>query len=210
MTAQTARVIAICVGRAEPIGPARRAPVSDTQPDGVRSAIRKQAVSTLQNPARVELAPTGLWGDEQADLRVHGGPDKAVYAYPAEHYAFWTTVRSQARIDAALAPGALGENLTVEGLLETQLWVGDVLQIGEVQLRVTAPRSPCWKLDAAMGFAWASKMMVQSGYTGYYLSVVRAGSLAAGDEILVLPGDRVLSVAQRHAMKHRNRQQSLF
>ena len=211
MTAQTARLIAICVGRAEPIGPARRAPVSDTQPDGVRSAIRKQAVSTLQNPARVELAPTGLWGDEQADLRVHGGPDKAVYAYPAEHYAFWTTVRSQARVQAPLAPGALGENLTIEGLNETQLWVGDVLQIGQdVQLRVTAPRSPCWKLDAAMGFEWASKMMVQSGYTGYYLSVVRAGSLAAGDEILVLPGDRVLSVAQRHAMKHRNRQQSLF
>ena len=88
--------------------------------------------------------------------------------------------------------------------------MGDVLQIGEVQLRVTAPRSPCWKLDAALGFARASKMMVQSGYTGYYLSVARAGSLAAGHETLVLPGDRVLSVAQRHAMKHRNRQQSLF
>ena len=126
MTAKTARVVAICVGRAEPIGPARRAPASETQPDGVRSAIRKQAVSTLQDPARVELATTGLWGDEQADLRVHGGPDKAVYAYPAEHYPFWSTVRQQARIDTALAPGALGENLTIEGLNETQCWVGDV------------------------------------------------------------------------------------
>lgn len=205
-----ARVIAVCVGRAEPIGPARRAGAEHDEAHRARSAIRKQPVSTLEQPARVEIGPEGLWGDEQADLRVHGGPNKAVYAYPAEHYPFWTTVRAQARVTQPLAPGALGENLLVEGLLETGLWVGDVLRVGEATLRVTQPRAPCWKLDAAMGFAWASKMMVQSGFTGFYLAVVRQGAVAAGDPVVVLPGDRVLSVAQCHAIKHRSRQRPLF
>ena len=208
--APAARVTAVCVGRAEPIGSARRAGAEDGEPSRARSAIRKQPVSTPEQPARVEIGPDGLWGDEQADLRVHGGPNKAVYAYPAEHYAFWATVRAQARVPQPLAPGALGENLLVEGLLETGLWVGDVLQVGEAALRVTEPRSPCWKLDAAMGFGWASKMMVQSGFTGFYLAVVRQGTVAAGDPVVVLPGDRVLSVAQCHAIKHRSRQSSLF
>ena len=210
MSRPVARVLAVCVGRAEPIGPARRAAAGDAPPEPARSAIRKQAVSTLRDRAPIEVAPEGLWGDEQADLRVHGGPNKAVYAYPAEHYPFWATVREQARAAGALAAGALGENLSVEGLRESELWVGDVLHIGSVRLRVTAPRTPCWKLDAALGFGWASKMMVQSGFTGFYLAVVRQGTLAAGDPIVVMPGDRVLSVAQSHAMKHRTRQRSLF
>lgn len=208
--AAAARVVAVCVGRAEPIGPARRASADGAAPDQARSAIRKQPVSTLQAPVPVEVAETGLWGDEQADLRVHGGPDKAVYAYPSEHYAFWETVRAQAKVPGALAPGALGENLLIEGLHETGLWIGDVLRIGQARLRVTAPRTPCWKLDAVMGFGWASKMMLQSGFTGFYLAVVCQGAVAAGDEIVVMPGERVLSVAQRHAMHHRTRQQSLF
>jgi MOSC domain-containing protein YiiM len=217
------RVVAVCVGRAEPIGPARRG--ATAQPNGVarardaapgadggqtRSAIRKQPVSTLADPRRIDVAADGLWGDEQADLSLHGGPLRAVYMYPAAHYAFWATVREQARLPAALPFGALGENLTVEGLRETDLWIGDVLAIGQTRLAVTSPRTPCWKLDAAMGFSWASRMMVQSGFTGWYLSVVRQGTVAAGDEVLVRPGDRVLSVRDRHAMRHPDRQQSLF
>ena len=149
-------------------------------------------------------------GDAKAALAGAAKVVEAVYAYPSMHYAFWETVRAQAKVPGVLAPGALGENLLVEGLRETELWIGDVLQIGQARLRVTAPRTPCWKLDAAMGFGWASKMMVQSGFTGFYLAVVCQGTVAAGDEIIVSPGERMLSVAQRHAMHHRTRQQSLF
>src|SRR5690606_37749501 len=108
---------------------------------------------------RVALASLGLEGDEQVDLSVHGGLDKAVYVYPAEHYPFWQTVRAQAGHTAPLSHGGLGENLTVTGLLEPRVWVGDRLRIGEVELVVTQPRSPCYKFNAHLGFSWAARMM---------------------------------------------------
>ena len=141
-----ARVIAVCVGRAEPIGPARRAPVSETQPDGVRSAIRKQAVSTLHDPVRVELAPTGLWGDEQADLRVHGGPDKAVYAYAAEDTAWWAE-----ELGRELGPGAFGENLTVARIDVSGAVIGERWTVDSTELEVAQPRFPCAKLGMRFG-----------------------------------------------------------
>ena len=141
---------------------------------------------------------------------MHGGLDKAVYLYPREHYGFWRTVRMQAKADAALSPGAMGENLLIEGLLEPAVWIGDTLSIGEVVLRVESPRSPCFKFNARMGFGWAAKMMVQSGYTGFYCSVVRQGIVAAGDPVLVRPGDRVVTVEQAHRFRHRSpRQRSI-
>lgn len=165
----------------------------------VASAIRKTPVGA---PA-IEVAALGLDGDEQADQSVHGGTDKAVYLYPAEHYPFWQTVRAQAGLPGPLLHGALGENLTVSGLPETAIWVGDRLRIGEVELVVTQPRTPCYKFNAHFGFDWASKMMVQSGYTGFYCAVVRRGKLAAGDEIAVVPGERAVSIEQAHRLKTR-------
>lgn len=158
----------------------------------VTTAIGKQAVA-----GPVAVGPLGLAGDEQADPTVHGGIAKAVYAYPQAHYAFWQTVRAQARVslwDEALPPGACGENLTLEGMDETRLWIGDRLRLPGCVLAVSEPRFPCFKFNAAMGFAQAAKLMVQSGYCGSYLAVLEPGTLQAGDPIDVLPGPRELSV----------------
>jgi MOSC domain-containing protein YiiM len=159
----------------------------------VSSGIRKRAQS-----GPVAVRETGLAGDVQVDQRVHGGPAKAVYAYPSEHYPVWQTLRAQAGVpgaDAGLPWGALGENLTLAGLLESQVWAGDRLQFeGGVLLQVTEPRQPCFKLAAALGFSQAVKMMAQSGYCGFYLSVLRGGSLHAGEPFSLLPGERVLSI----------------
>lgn len=147
----------------------------------------------------VAVGPLGLDGDEQADLSVHGGLSKAVYAYPSEHFAFWQTVRSQARVslwDEALPPGALGENLTVEGLTEDRLWIGDRLRLPGCVLTVSEPRFPCFKFAAAMGFAQAVKLMVQSGYCGSYLAVLEPGTVQAGDDIELVPGPREVSIRE--------------
>ena len=147
----------------------------------------------------VAVRPLGLEGDEQADLTVHGGMPKAVYAYPSEHFAFWQTVRAQAAVslwDEALPPGLLGENLTLEGLLETDLWIGDRLQLPGCTLAVSEPRYPCFKFNAAMGFAQAAKLMVQSGFCGSYLGVVVPGTVSAGDPIELLPGPRDVSLLE--------------
>lgn len=192
------RVIAVCAGRVAPLTVHERG-----TPETVVSGIVKHALSLPDAPARVAVGPAGLDGDEQADLTVHGGLDKAVYLYPSEHYAFWRTVRAQAGVDSPLAPGAMGENLLLEGLLETQLWIGDRLTVGEVDLRVESPRQPCYKFNARMGFKWASKMMVQSGFTGFYCSVVRPGGIAAGDPVSLAPGSRDVSLGEMHRLRNR-------
>jgi MOSC domain-containing protein YiiM len=147
----------------------------------------------------VAVKPLGLDGDEQADLSVHGGLSKAVYAYPLQHYAFWQTVRAQAKVslwDEPLPPGSLGENLTVEGLDEKALWLGDRLQLPHCELVVSEPRLPCFKFAHAMGFAQAVKLMNQSGYCGAYLAVLNPGTLQAGDEITLVPGPRELNLLE--------------
>ncbi|MDN3919328.1 MOSC domain-containing protein [Roseateles violae] len=165
-----------------------------TEQGPVPSGIRKRA-----RDGAITVGPLGLAGDEQADLSVHGGPAKAVYAYPSEHYAFWQTVRAQARAagwDEALPPGSLGENLTIAGLLEKQAWVGDRLRFPDCELIVSEPRFPCFKFNAVMGFKQAAKLMVQSGWCGFYLSVLRPGSLAAGQDFELLPGPREVGIAE--------------
>jgi MOSC domain-containing protein YiiM len=160
----------------------------------VPTAIGKQPVA-----GPVEVLPLGLVGDEQADLTVHGGLSKAVYAYAADHYAFWQRVRAQARVspwDEALPPGAMGENLTVEGLDETRLWIGDRLVLPGCTLAVSEPRMPCFKFNAAMGFAQAGKMMAQSGYCGTYLLVIEPGSVQAGDAARLEPGPREVNLGE--------------
>lgn len=147
----------------------------------------------------VQAGPLGLDGDEQADPTVHGGLAKAVYAYPSEHLAFWQTVRAQAGVapwDAVLPPGAMGENLSLAGLLENQVWVGDVLRFAGCELAVSEPRYPCFKFNAVMGFKHASKLMVQSAWCGFYLAVRQPGPLQAGEPFELVPGPREVGITE--------------
>ncbi len=171
------------------VGSARRIGVGART---VMSAIGKRPVA-----GRVGVLRLGLVGDEQADLSVHGGLSKAVYAYPSEHFGFWRTVRAQAGValwDAALEPGAMGENLTLAGLTEDRVWVGDLLRFPHCALAVSEPRQPCFKFNAAMGFAHAAKLMVQSGWSGFYLAVREPGTIEAGETFVLEPGSREVRI----------------
>jgi MOSC domain-containing protein YiiM len=158
----------------------------------VVSAIGKRPVA-----GAVGVHSLGLDGDEQADPSVHGGLSRAVYAYPVEHAPFWRTVRAQAGVapwNAPLAPGLMGENLTLQGLTEDRLWIGDRLHLPGCVLAVSEPRFPCAKFNAAMGFPQAARLMVQSGYCGAYLGVIEPGSVAAGDAVRLEPGPREVNL----------------
>jgi MOSC domain-containing protein YiiM len=147
----------------------------------------------------VEVRQLGLAGDEQADLSVHGGLAKAVYAYPIEHYPFWQTVRAQARVaewDEALPCGFMGENLTLSGLLENQVFVGDVLRFADCELAVSEPRYPCFKFNAVMGFNQAAKLMAANAWCGFYLSVRSPGSLRTGESFELVPGPREVGITE--------------
>ncbi len=200
------RLLAVCAGKAATL----LAREHDGRMQRIVSGIGKQALSTLEDPIPVRIGELGVDGDEIVDLSVHGGLDKAVYVYPAEHYAFWRTVREQAGVREPCPPGLLGENLLLEGLLEGDLHIGDHLAIGEVLLRIESPRSPCHKFNLRMGFSWASKMMIQSGYTGAYCAVVRAGPLAAGQPVILRRSGGGLGILESHRLRHGNHQRSLF
>ena len=179
------RVVSVNLAQAQPMTIVDRS---------VMTGIRKRGVS---GPVEVRLL--GLAGDEQADLTVHGGLGKAVYAYPGEHYPFWQTVRAQARAAAwgeTMPRGMLGENLTLAGLLEDQVWIGDVLRFPGCELAVSEPRFPCFKFNAAMGFNQASKMMVANGWCGFYLAVRQPGLIAAGDAFELIPGPREVGIPE--------------
>ena len=147
----------------------------------IHTGIFKQPVS-----GPVHLRKLNLDGDRQADLSVHGGPYKAVYAYPSEHYAFWR--RELAGMD--LLWGMFGENLTTEGLTESDLHVGDRLQIGSSIVMVRQPRQPCYKLAAKFQRDDILKRFLESGRSGFYFSVVQEGTVAAGDSFEFLSRDQ--------------------
>jgi len=178
----------------------------------VASAINKQAISTLAIPAPIEITRLGVAGDEQADPSVHGGIEKAIYVYPIEHYAFWNellTRETKKSVDLPL--GAFGENFTIEGLLETEIFVGDQMQIGDLQFTVVKLREPCFKFNAKMGYKGAAKAMLQSGFSGWYLRVNQTGVLSVGAEIQVLPGQRITSIADQNlALFNRGNQKNLW
>ncbi len=160
----------------------------------VMTAIGKTPVT-----APVQVRPLGLEGDEQADLSVHGGLSKAVYAYPSEHAGFWRTVRAQAQVglwEDDMPPGAMGENLTLAGLLESQVWVGDVLRFPDCDLAASEPRMPCYKFNAAMGFSQAAKLMAQSLWCGFYLAVLRPGTIQAGQAFELIRGPREVGITE--------------
>jgi MOSC domain-containing protein YiiM len=179
---------------------------TEAQTQSVMSAIRKTPLS-----GQVAVNRLGIAGDERADMSVHGGLDKAVYLYPHEHYPFWMAARERTlRKQEPLSFGVMGENLTTEGLLETELWVGDRLEIGELLLEVTEPRAPCYKFAARIGYPQAIRHMLQSGFTGVYLKVITPAEIAAGQTIDVLPGPREVSIASINVQRLKGRQRDLF
>jgi len=140
----------------------------------VATGIYKEPVA-----GRVVVRRLNLDGDQQADLTVHGGPDKAVYVYPIEHYESWAHERGQ----SPYSFGQFGENFTVEGMLEETVHIGDIFRIGDTQLEVTQPRVPCYKLGIKMGSTQFLKQFLASGRTGYYMRVLEEGEVGAGDSI---------------------------
>ena len=157
----------------------------------VRTGIFKEPVLTP-----VPVYRLGLEGDLQADLNVHGGPRKAVYGYPAAHYDAWR----QELPGVDMPFGFFGENLTIEGLDETGVHLGDRFRAGTAVLEITQPREPCYKLGAKFGNARMIQRFRESGRSGFYFSVVEEGSLQAGDIIeLAGLGDRGISIAEMNA-----------
>jgi MOSC domain-containing protein YiiM len=146
----------------------------------VTTSIFKAPVS-----GRIRVNRLNLVGDQQSDLTVHGGLDKAVYVYPSEHYEYW---REQLP-DFPLSLGAFGENFTSEGLLEDAIRIGDRLRIGTAEFTVTQPRMPCFKLGIRFDRADMVKRFLQSGRSGFYLSVSQEGEVTAGDKVTFIARD---------------------
>ena len=156
------RIDAVFVGALRPL-----------PPEGQQTGMFKMPVT-----GPVAVGREGLAGDMQADLRVHGGPEKAVHYYPAEHYAALA-----ARVPAlagVLIPGVLGENLSGRGLLEDTVCIGDVFAIGRCRLQVSQPRQPCWKISHRLGHEPMSRLIADAGLTGWYFRVLEEGEITAG------------------------------
>ena len=177
------------------VGSARFLRVGDRT---IRSAIHKQP---LKGP--VAVGRLGLAGDEQNDLSVHGGLSKAVYALPHQHLAWWSSRRQEVSLlDEPFVPGQLGENLSLQGVDEQGIFIGDRLRFAHgVLLRVTEPRQPCAKFNAVLGYERAGKDMLQSGRSGFYLVVEVPGTLSADEAFVLEPGARQTSIAQ--ALQHK-------
>jgi MOSC domain-containing protein YiiM len=159
------QVIAVCVGLPREVS---------WKGKPITTGIFKQPVA-----GRVRMRSLNLDGDQQADLTVHGGIEKAIYAYPMEHYAYWR----QELPDQPLPWGTFGENLTIEGLSETTVNIGDRFRMGTAEVMVTQPRFPCFKLNLKFGRDDMVKRFLDSCLSGIYFSVVQEGEVGAGDAI---------------------------
>ena len=184
------KIISINVGRPRLVM-RNREPVS--------TGIFKEPVT-----GRVMLRTLNLDGDRQADLTVHGGPEKAVYVYPSEHYAFW----KEELPELDLPWGMFGENFTTEGLLETETHVGDRFRIGSAEVMVTQPRMPCYILGIRFGRNDIIKRFLISERTGFYVSVLREGEVGAGDEFELIArnssGVRVVDITRLYGSEKGN------
>jgi MOSC domain-containing protein YiiM len=159
------RIQSIHIGQIAPLGPA-----------GVPSAFVKHPVA-----GPVQVTTLGVAGDNQADLRVHGGPEKAVYGYSMANYAAWRA--EYPHHSALLVPGGFGENLAIDGIRESDLCVGDVHAIGSALLQVCQPREPCFKFALRFDDTTLPKAMVRNGRSGWYYRVLRTGVMAVGDDV---------------------------
>ena len=146
----------------------------------VTTGIFKEPVS-----GRVRLRKLNLDGDKQADLTVHGGADKAIYAYPKEHYNYW----KKELPEMSLPWGMFGENFTTQGMFEETVNVGDQFQVGTARVVATQPRMPCYKLGVKFGRMDIIKKFLASGLTGIYFKVMKEGDLEQGDEIKLIKKD---------------------
>jgi MOSC domain-containing protein YiiM len=185
----TGRVLSLRVGAAKPILPFRGHMVS--------SGIYKDPVD-----GRLALTADGFTGDEQADLTVHGGPDKAVCCYPSEHFASWRET-----IHPDIADGAFGENLTLSGLTEHDAFIGDTYALGDdgAVVQVSQPRGPCYKV----GVRWSSKTLVrlmgEDLKAGFYFRVLEPGTVGPGDTLTLLDRTSDVSVAEVLRVTYRDR-----
>ena len=184
------RIVSVNVGRP-------RLVMRDGEP--VSTGIFKEPIV-----GRVMLRTLNLDGDQQADLSVHGGPEKAVYLYPSEHYAFW----KQELPDMELPWGMFGENFTTVGLLETEIHIGDRFRIGSAEVMVTQPRMPCYKLGIRFGRTDIIKRFLVSERTGFYLSVLNEGEVGVKDEFELIEknvsGVRVIDVTRLYSSDKQN------
>jgi len=155
--------------------------------------------SPVEGPLR--LCQTGLEGDAQADLKNHGGPEKAVCVYPLEHYPYWA-----ARLGREPEAGFFGENFATEGMTESEVCIGDVYRVGGATVQVSQPRQPCYKLAARHRVRELALWVQEEGFTGFYLRCLEEGEVRAGDEILPLNRSPVgFSVAEANRVMHRDR-----
>jgi len=162
------RVASIHVGKVAPLGP-----------NGVPSGFVKHGVCSAANVIHL-----GIVGDEQADLRAHGGPDKAVYAYASAHYAAWR--RDYPQHANLLVAGGLGENLSIDGMTEAELCVDDVHAIGTTRMQVCQPRQPCFKFALRFGDVLMPGAMLRNGRSGWYYRILIPGIISPGDRVEVL------------------------
>lgn len=165
MTVTIVRLNEILTGTVAPIGP-------KAAPSGIDKYPRE---------GRIRIGRTGLEGDQQADLKHHGGPDKAIHHYPFEHYSLW---QQEIGLNHLLEkPGAFGENFTTKGLTEADVAIGDVFQAGSALIQVSQGRQPCWKLNARFDLKDLATRVQNNGRTGWYYRVLREGSVEAGAEL---------------------------
>ncbi len=182
-----ARVLSLRVGRARPSLPHRG---------------RLMRTGYLKDPVaeRLALGLENLDGDEQGDLRVHGGPDKAVCCYPSEHFPHWRET-----IDEEIGPGAFGENLTLEGLTEHDVHIGDTYTLGDAVVQVSQPRGPCVKVAARWRSRTLVRLMGEELRAGFYLRVLETGSVGAGDMMTLTERVSDVSVAEVLRVTYRDR-----
>lgn len=161
-------LLSLHVGQIQPLG-------REGQPSG----IHKQAV-----PGPLRVTSLGLEGDAQADARHHGGPDKALHHYPRAHYASWGEELPQQ--SAWFVPGGFGENLSTQGLAESDVCLGDIFQLGSAVVQVSQGRKPCWKLNARFGVADMARRVQDTGRTGWYYRVLAEGRVAPGESLTLV------------------------
>jgi MOSC domain-containing protein YiiM len=182
-----ARLVSLNVGKPRPLVQGNKS---------LPSAIFK---SPVLGP--LQLGSTGLESDAQADLKNHGGVEKAVCVYPLEHYSYW-----KVRLKKDLKPGAFGENLSTEKLLEAEVCIGDSYRVGNATVQVTQPRQPCSKLTALHGVKELALWAQETGFTGFYLRCLEAGEIRAGDDIVLLERPtRSVSIAEANRVLHRDK-----
>ena len=175
--------------------------VGEPKPLAYRGKHVQSGFCKSPEPGGLWLGETGLEGDGQADLENHGGPEKAVCVYPLEHYPYW-----QERLERPLEPGAFGENFSTEGLLESDVCIGDVYRVGGALVQVSQPRQPCYKMAARHGVKELALWVLETGFTGFYFRCLEPGEVRAGEGISLVRRARTpVSLAEANRVMHHDK-----